>query len=157
MTARGPRWDPFLVPRLSTEQLVLLRRYGQERPTAAGQVLFREGDRGYDFIVVLSGAVAVVDYEAGVVRELVTEGPGEFLAELNILTGERLFATAVVLEPGSVSRSTQTWGSRFRAANSRSRRASGDDSEPTIRRPARCCASHRRHRKMVCKIRSDSA
>jgi len=36
------------------------------------------------------------------VRELVTEGPGEFLAELNILTGERLFATAVVREPGSV-------------------------------------------------------
>ena len=72
MTALGPRRDPFLVPRLSTEQLVLLRRYGQERPTAAGQVLFREGDRGYDFIVVLSGAVAVVDYEAGVVRELVT-------------------------------------------------------------------------------------
>ena len=102
MTAPGPRRDPFLVPRLSTEQLVLLRRYGQERPTAAGQVLFREGDRGYDFIVVLSGAVAVVDYEAGVVRELVTEGPGEFLAELNILTGERLFATAVVREPGSV-------------------------------------------------------
>jgi len=102
MTAPGPRRDPFLVPRLSTEQLALLRRYGQERPTAAGQVLFREGDRRYDFIVVLSGAVAVVDYEAGVVRELVTEGPGEFLAELNILTGERLFATAVVREPGSV-------------------------------------------------------
>ena len=80
----------------------MLRRYGQERPTTAGQVLFREGDRGYDFIVVLSGAVAIIDHEAGVARELATEGPGEFLAELNILTGERLFATAVVREPGSV-------------------------------------------------------
>jgi CRP-like cAMP-binding protein len=101
-TVPGSRRDPFLAPRLNAEQLVLLRRYGQERPTAAGQVLFREGDRGYDFIVVLSGAVTVVDHEAGVVRELATEGPGEFLAELNILTGERLFATAVVREPGAV-------------------------------------------------------
>ena len=102
MTAPGQQRDPFLAPRLNAEQLALLRRYGQERPTTAGQVLFREGDRSYDFIVVLSGAVTVVDHEAGVVRELVTEGPGEFLAELNILTGERLFATAVVREPGAV-------------------------------------------------------
>jgi thioredoxin reductase (NADPH) len=80
----------------------LLRRYGQERPTRAGQVLFREGDRAYDFIVVLSGAVSVVDHESGVVRQLATLGPGRFVADLNILTGERVFATAVVREPGSV-------------------------------------------------------
>src|SRR5262249_7864980 len=97
-----PGADPFLSPPLDGEQLALLRRYGQERPTSAGQVLFREGDRAYDFIVVLSGAVNVVDHEAGVVRELATLGPGRFVAELNILTGERVFATAVVREPGSV-------------------------------------------------------
>jgi thioredoxin reductase (NADPH) len=102
MTAPDPGTDPFLSPPLDGEQLALLRRYGQERPTRAGQVLFREGDRAYDFIVVLSGAVSVVDHEAGVVRELATLGPGRFVAELNILTGERVFATAVVSEPGSV-------------------------------------------------------
>lgn len=102
MTELGPAGDPFLAPRLKAEQLALLHGYGQERPTTAGQVLFRGGDRGYDFIVVLSGAVTIIDHEAGVVRELHTGGPGEFLAELNILTGERLFATAVVSEPGSV-------------------------------------------------------
>ena len=156
MTAPDPGADPFLSPPLDGEQLALLRRYGQERPTRAGQVLFREGDRAYDFIVVLSGAVAVVDHEAGVVRELATLGPGRFVAELNILTGERVFATAVVSEPGSVSRSTQTWGSRLRAANSRSRRASGDVREPKIRRPARCCTNHCRRRKMTCTITSAS-
>ena len=102
MTTPDPGTDPFLSPPLDDEQLGLLRRYGQERPTRAGQVLFREGDRAYDFIVVLSGAVAVVDHEAGVVRELATLGPGRFVAELGILTGERVFATAVVREPGSV-------------------------------------------------------
>src|SRR5262245_9461066 len=102
MTTPDPGTDPFLSPPLDGEQLALLRRYGQERPTTVGQVLFREGDRAYDFFVVLSGAVGVVDHEAGVMRELATLGPGRFVAELNILTGERVFATAVVREPGSV-------------------------------------------------------
>jgi thioredoxin reductase (NADPH) len=102
MTAPDAGSDPYLSPPVDAEQLALLCRYGQERPTTAGQVLFREGDRAYDFIVVLSGAVTVVDHDAGVERELVTVGPGTFVAELNILTGERMFATAVVTEPGSV-------------------------------------------------------
>ena len=72
MTRSDPGTDPLLSPPLDGEQLALLRRYGQERPTRAGDVLFREGDRAYDFIVVLSGAVSVVDHEAGVVRELAT-------------------------------------------------------------------------------------
>src|SRR5262245_42281681 len=102
MTAPDPRTDPFLAPPLDAEQLTLLRRYGEERPTEAGQVLFREGDLGYDFIVVLSGSVTVLDHEGGAVRELATLGAGRFVAELNILTGERVFATAVVEEPGAV-------------------------------------------------------
>jgi thioredoxin reductase (NADPH) len=57
-------------------QLALLRRYGQERPTTAGQVLFREGDQAYDFAVVLSGVVTVVDHDGGVERKLATLGPG---------------------------------------------------------------------------------
>ncbi len=102
MTPPDPGTDPYLSPRLDADQLALLRRYGQVQPTTTGQVLFREGDRGYDFMVVLSGTVAVVDHEAGVMRELATFGPGQFLAELGVLTGERVFATAEVREPGSV-------------------------------------------------------
>ena len=100
--ARTPPADPLLAPRLTAGQLTLLRRYGQVRPTVAGQELFREGDRSYDFIVILSGTVAVLDHQAGAPRELATGGPGEFVAELNLFTGERLFTTAVVREPGSI-------------------------------------------------------
>ena len=101
-TAQDPGADPYLSPAVDADQLALLRRYGEARPATAGQVLFREGDRAYDFIVVLSGAVAIVDHEAGVERQLATFAPGRFLAEMNILTGERLFATAVVTETGSI-------------------------------------------------------
>src|SRR5215510_11835286 len=102
LTTPDPGTDPFLSPPLDDEQVALLRRFGQERPTIVGQALFREGDRAYDFIVVLSGTVSVIDHEGGTVRELATLGPGRFVAELNILTGGRVFATAVVREAGSV-------------------------------------------------------
>jgi thioredoxin reductase (NADPH) len=102
MTTWNPGTDPYLSPPLEERHLALLRRWGQERPTVAGQVLFREGDRASEFLVVLSGAVRVVDHEAGTVRELATFGPSGFLSELTTFTGERLFATAVVSEAGSV-------------------------------------------------------
>jgi thioredoxin reductase (NADPH) len=102
MTVQDPGTDPFLAPPLSADQLTLLRRHGQQRATTAGQVLFREGDLAYDFIVVVSGTVTVGDHDGGVMRELATLGPGRFVAELGLLTHERVFATAVVREPGSV-------------------------------------------------------
>jgi thioredoxin reductase (NADPH) len=94
--------DPFLSPPLDPEQIALLRRYGDERATTTGQVLFREGDQAYDFFVILSGAVTVSDHESGAQRDLAILGPGRHVAELSILTGERVFATAVITEPGSV-------------------------------------------------------
>jgi thioredoxin reductase (NADPH) len=97
-----PPIDPILAPRLHPDQVELLREHGEVRATSAGQVLFREGDRYYDFIVILSGAVTIVDHQAGMERELATGGAGEFVAELNIFTGERLFTTAIVREPGSI-------------------------------------------------------
>jgi thioredoxin reductase (NADPH) len=97
-----PLIDPILAPRLHPDQIDLLRQHGEVRATSAGQVLFREGDRSYDFIVILSGTVTIFDHQAGTERKLVTGGSGEFVAELNIFTGERLFTTAVVKEPGSV-------------------------------------------------------
>ena len=103
--ADGPGHRPaadVIELRLTGEQIGLLRREGEVRPVAAGEVLFREGDRGYDFLVILAGRVAIVDHQAGTERELATGGPGEFVAELNLLTGERLFTTAVVTEPGEV-------------------------------------------------------
>src|SRR5262249_34083829 len=103
--AANERHAPVADPpelRLTEEQIGLLRREGEVRRVAAGDGLFREGDRGYDFIPILAGRVAIVDHQAGPERELAAGGPGDFVAELNLLTGERLFTTAVVTEPGEV-------------------------------------------------------
>src|SRR5215471_16580869 len=103
--AASERHTPVADPpelRLTEEQIGLLRREGEVRRVVAAEVLFREGDRGYDFIVILAGRVAIVDHQAGAERELATGGPRDFVAELSLLTGERLFTTAVVTEPGEV-------------------------------------------------------
>jgi thioredoxin reductase (NADPH) len=66
--ADGPAKRPaadMVELRLTGEQIALLRREGEVRPVAAGEILFREGDRGYDFIVILTGRVAIVDHQAG--------------------------------------------------------------------------------------------
>ena len=88
-------------PVLTEEQISRLRAEGEVRPIEAGQVLFGEGDRACEFIVVLEGRVLIVDHEAGVERRLAVRGQGQFTVELALLTGERLFTSAVVLESGT--------------------------------------------------------
>jgi CRP-like cAMP-binding protein len=50
-------------PRLDDEQIARFMPVGRKRPTTTGEILFREGDEGYDFIVVLEGEVAMVQGE----------------------------------------------------------------------------------------------
>jgi CRP-like cAMP-binding protein len=95
--------DPLNVPKLSDQQLALLHRHGVVRTTTVGQVLFREGDPSYDFSVVLAGRIAFVQgYGSGAERELTCCAPREFIAELNLLRGQRIYVTAVVREAGSI-------------------------------------------------------
>jgi thioredoxin reductase (NADPH) len=52
--------DPALFPKLTEAQMELLAGRGEVRPTAVGDVLFREGDQSYDVMVVLEGRVSVI-------------------------------------------------------------------------------------------------
>jgi thioredoxin reductase (NADPH) len=89
-------------PRLSEEQIAQLAAVGRRRRVNKGEVLYREGDGHCDFYVVLEGLVAVVEDFGGEERALGVHGPGRFLGELGLLTGQRAFTTAVVREPGEV-------------------------------------------------------
>src|SRR5215211_3900000 len=89
-------------PTLREDQLAILERYGQKRKTQVGDVLFRAGDTSNDFIVILQGEVRVVDDFAGEGRTIGTFLAGRFLGELNMLTGQAMYLTAVVSEAGEV-------------------------------------------------------
>ena len=89
-------------PTLREDQLAILRHYGQVRKTDVGEVLFRAGDTSNDFIVILEGLVEVIDDFAGEARTIGTFLAGRFLGELNMLTGQAMYLTAVVREGGEV-------------------------------------------------------
>ncbi len=65
-------------------------------------MLFREGDPACEFFVVLAGNVAIVSGYGGDEHVISVHGPGRFLGELNLLTGQSVFVTALVREPGEV-------------------------------------------------------
>ena len=89
-------------PTLREDQIEILKRYGRTRVTEVGDVLFRAGDASNDFIVILEGVVEVIDDFAGDARTIGTFLAGRFLGELNMLTGQAMYLTAVVREGGSV-------------------------------------------------------
>jgi thioredoxin reductase (NADPH) len=89
-------------PRLADDQIEFLRRYGEVRKIERGQVLYREGDRSYDFIVILEGEVEIVDNFEGEARTIAVFGARRFLGELNMLTGQAVYLTAMVRKDGEV-------------------------------------------------------
>jgi Cyclic nucleotide-binding domain len=89
-------------PKLREDQIEVLRRYGKTRKAEAGEVLFRAGDASNDFIVVLEGEVEVVDDFAGEARTMGVMRAGRFVGDLNMLTGQAMYLSAVVGEGGEV-------------------------------------------------------
>lgn len=92
-------------PVLDAAQIAVLRTYGQEFDVAAGDLLFAEGDETYDLIVLLAGQVEIVEnYGRGDQSVLATYGPSQFLGEIGLLTGQRVYLTSVARTPGRILR-----------------------------------------------------
>jgi CRP-like cAMP-binding protein len=89
-------------PRLSGQQLAAVAAYGQRRPTRQGEVLYDQGEEGYDFVVVLDGRVALLGGYGGEQHLVGVHGPRRFLGELGLLSGQEAVLAAVVLERGEV-------------------------------------------------------
>ena len=83
-------------PLLSDAQLERIAAIGEERTAAVGDVLFGVGDREYPFMAILEGEVAIVD-EHG--NELLRHHARGFLGEINMLTGQTAYLSAVVTQP----------------------------------------------------------
>jgi thioredoxin reductase (NADPH) len=83
-------------PTLSAAQLDTLAAVGEERTARVGDVLYDVGDSTYPFIAIREGEVSIRD-AAG--DEIISHGASGFLGELNLLSGQKVFVTAVVTEP----------------------------------------------------------
>ena len=69
--------------------------HGEERTALAGETLYEIGDATYPFIAILEGEAAVLD---GSGHEIVRHGASGFLGEINLLSGQTVFVTAVATQ-----------------------------------------------------------
>ena len=87
---------------LTDEQIDVLRAHGQVRRMEAGDMLFQQGDPACDFFVVLEGEVELVEPTVGTPQVIGVRTPREIVGELNLLTEEATYLSAVVQKSGSV-------------------------------------------------------
>ncbi|MFN7110397.1 MAG: FAD-dependent oxidoreductase [Brevundimonas sp.] len=102
--------DPYartaqVYPRLSDEMMDRVRNYGDEEAVAAGQVLFRRGDRRADFFVVVQGEIAIIRQDdQGADELLVTHQAHQFTGELDQVSERALLVEGRSTGPGRVIR-----------------------------------------------------
>jgi thioredoxin reductase (NADPH) len=89
-------------PTLSPRQLEDVATFGERRRVEVGDRLIEAGAEHYDFSAVVSGRVRVTARFDDEEQELADYGPGGFVGELSLLTGQRPFVTATVVEAGEV-------------------------------------------------------
>jgi thioredoxin reductase (NADPH) len=91
--------DAAAFPELDDTQLAVASSLGRRRPVRVGEVLFSPADDSYDWIVILTGAVEIVGSHGHVITR---HGPRRFLGEVNLVTRQRPYLTARVVEAGEV-------------------------------------------------------
>ena len=93
-------------PALTAEQFERLASYGETQLVREGDVLYATGDIGYDLFLLRTAEVDVIrDGTAADPEHLVyRRGPGSFLGELNLLTGQTVYLTSRVRVGGEIVR-----------------------------------------------------
>jgi thioredoxin reductase (NADPH) len=82
-------------PKLTSEQIAAVERVATPKTYRDGETIFAAGDRGFKFVVVLSGGVEIVEYSTGEMRRVVMHEPGHFTGDVDMLTGRPAVVTAI--------------------------------------------------------------
>jgi thioredoxin reductase (NADPH) len=93
------RFDQMF-PKLEQDEIDRLQRFGELRAYQASDQLLATGDISPGMFVVLEGQVAITQHNAlGREEPIVTHGPGNFIGELNQLSGRPSLVDARALLP----------------------------------------------------------
>lgn len=93
--------DPVELPVLTAAEMDALEEHGARRLLTLNEVLYRRGDRDYDFYVVVSGEIqTIVETGDGSERVIRHQRAGHFSGELDLLTNRRAFVKYRVGEDG---------------------------------------------------------
>ena len=93
-------------PQLTPAQMERMRSYGAMETIAVGDAIYQLGDDSYDLIFIESGRVDLVRDDGRSAEPLVIAdmAAGDFLGEISLYTGERMFLIARVREAGVIYR-----------------------------------------------------
>ncbi|MEU3342729.1 FAD-dependent oxidoreductase [Streptomyces sp. NPDC006668] len=93
-------------PVLDDEQFRRLAEYGAVEHAEVGHDLYTSGEDTYDFFLLQSATVDIVRTATATEPErlIYRGGAGDFLGELNLLTGQHVYLTARVVSAGTVVR-----------------------------------------------------
>jgi thioredoxin reductase (NADPH) len=87
-------------PVLAAVEMARLARYGRPQHYASGAMLLSTGMPGPGMLIVVSGRVAVLQRDGlRRTRLFASQGPGEFIAEVNQLSGKPALMDAVAIDP----------------------------------------------------------
>ena len=89
-------------PVLPERDIEALRARGAERAVGAGEILFAEGEQNFPFFVVLQGDIEIVERSSGTLHTVATHGPGEFIGDVDLLSGRAALVEARAATDGKV-------------------------------------------------------
>jgi len=97
----GPSNEEVAWPLLDAPAVREVAAFGSEIAVEVGQMLYRAGGEPPNFFVVVDGEVEIVR-EGDDELVIAAHGPGRFVGELSLLTGQRPYLSARVSRPGRV-------------------------------------------------------
>jgi thioredoxin reductase (NADPH) len=89
-----------MFPDLTPAQIERVRSGSKLRRVEPGEILFRPGDTGVPFFVLLSGTMEIVQPDLTRERLVTTHRAGSFTGEISMISGQRCLVLGRVLEPG---------------------------------------------------------
>jgi len=76
-----------MFPKLGAAEIARLAPFARERKTSANEILFDLGDTDVSVFVVLDGSIEILSVSGDSETPIVTNDPGEFTGEVNLLSG----------------------------------------------------------------------
>jgi thioredoxin reductase (NADPH) len=88
-----------MFPELDPLEIERMRRFGEPRNFAQGEVIVTAGEAGPGLVVILAGEIDIVRRESSRESIIVTHGSGQFMGELAQLAGRPALADAIAKKP----------------------------------------------------------
>jgi thioredoxin reductase (NADPH) len=88
-----------MLPQLDPLEIERMRRFGETRNFAQGEVIVTAGQVAPGLVVILSGEIDIVQHESSRKGIIVTHGSGQFMGELAQLAGRPALADAIAKKP----------------------------------------------------------